>query len=121
VSSEGFFTWAIKLEHSLKGSEDNLLEIQFPSDYSVEKACSIEGNDDLGAGRSCEGDQISNTITIKDFTSGDYEGGDLLSFTLGPVVLPVTVSGGKGTFKITSFILHSDTAQAYSVDTSEFD
>ena len=105
VSSLASLTWTIIPDHTLSGADSPSVTVKLPSDYVVQTTCELPA--DKGAHPSlqkCEVSQVDNSITIENVVAGKVKGGTELTFTIGPVRLPGTVSGGKGEFQITTYI-----------------
>lgn len=106
VSAAGYVSMAMSPAHDLSAQSAPSLAIEFPADMRVGATCTSPTNNDvLGAGRTCLSDTIKNIIIIENLVESDYTGGQELSFTIGPVTLPRTTAGGKGEFRITTYVM----------------
>lgn len=120
VSAPGYISMVITPAHGLIPSDSPSLAIELPVDFEVDGRClGPTKNDALGTGRTCTGDPTKNSITVESLVTSRYTGGNELSFTIGPVKLPRTTAGGKGEFKITTYVKDAVTSETYPVDTGK--
>ena len=105
VSSLASLSWTIVPDHALAAADAPSVTVKLPPDYIVQSTCELPPSKGAKPSpRKCTVDQITNSITVQQLVSVDVLGGTELTFTIGPIRLPTTTSGGQGTFQITTYI-----------------
>lgn len=124
VSSLASLSWTIVPDHALTAADAPSVTVKLPLDYIVQSTCELPPSKGAKPSpRKCTVDPITNSITIEQLVSVDVKGGAELTFTIGPVRLPTTISGGQGAFQITTYINEialdgtASAAERYGVDT----
>ena len=112
----------IKPKHKLPAEMLPVIKIDFPYDigsdpdgYLVQQSCEAVANTDIGSSLNCMSDVIYNSLIVMGITK-TIDAEEVVSLTIGKIKIPGHIGGGKGNFKVTTFLFESSDNSYNEVD-----
>lgn len=108
VSALSFFTFEIKLAHSLLESQGPVVKVMFPRQFQVQQTCERPAR--------CTASLYDNSLSLEGLVKGTHEAGKSLKFTAGPLRLFESTTILQEKFTFVTYMRGKQSDRLYEVD-----